>query len=241
MYRMQVANIDKFEEKLRAAEEELNIATKDRIPVTYKRTGFFGKWVIWTFNRVYNPGKLKKKIEIDCWHNKVSLDQFLVLHSALYALGMAAIGVAILWYIFRLAGMGGRDGGFSAFVSQDSFIYICCRIVQFKYFLMSNNLSATPESIKNGKIHYCRWEIWERCKLQRRCGNARGQDGSQRVCGLSKGKGIWKLDPKLSLMLQWNLLVIHALFYLLLHYREQFYNAMWECCILSKRGPCNRH
>ncbi|XP_067308119.1 mitochondrial inner membrane m-AAA protease component paraplegin [Pseudorasbora parva] len=77
MYRMQVANIDKFEEKLRAAEEELNIDAKDRIPVTYKRTGFFG--------------------------------------NALYALGMAAIGVAILWYIFRLAGMGGRDGGFSAF------------------------------------------------------------------------------------------------------------------------------
>ncbi|XP_016396326.1 paraplegin-like [Sinocyclocheilus rhinocerous] len=80
MYRMQVANIDKFEEKLRAAEEELNIDTKDRIPVTYKRTGFFG--------------------------------------NALYALGMAAIGVAILWYIFRLAGMGGRDGGFSAFLKN---------------------------------------------------------------------------------------------------------------------------
>ncbi|KAK7169713.1 hypothetical protein R3I94_000070 [Phoxinus phoxinus] len=77
MYRMQVANIDKFEEKLRAAEEELKIDAKDRIPVNYKRTGFFG--------------------------------------NALYALGMAAIGVAILWYIFRLAGMGGRDGGFSAF------------------------------------------------------------------------------------------------------------------------------
>uniref|UniRef100_A0A669BVL5 SPG7 matrix AAA peptidase subunit, paraplegin n=1 Tax=Oreochromis niloticus TaxID=8128 RepID=A0A669BVL5_ORENI len=77
MYRMQVANIDKFEEKLRAAEEELNIDSKDRIPVSYKRTGFFG--------------------------------------NAVYALGMAAIGVAILWYIFRLAGMGGRDGGFSAF------------------------------------------------------------------------------------------------------------------------------
>uniref|UniRef100_A0A8C9U4P3 SPG7 matrix AAA peptidase subunit, paraplegin n=1 Tax=Scleropages formosus TaxID=113540 RepID=A0A8C9U4P3_SCLFO len=80
MYRMQVANIDKFEEKLRAAEDELNIDTKDRIPVLYKRTGFFG--------------------------------------NALYALGMAAIGVAILWYIFRLAGMGGREGGFSAFVSM---------------------------------------------------------------------------------------------------------------------------
>lgn len=71
----------------------------------------------------------EKKIKIDCWQNKVSLDQFLVLHSALYALGMAAIGVAILWYIFRLAGMGGRDGGFSAFVCQDSFIYIRYRIV----------------------------------------------------------------------------------------------------------------
>uniref|UniRef100_A0A8C7R8Z8 SPG7 matrix AAA peptidase subunit, paraplegin n=1 Tax=Oncorhynchus mykiss TaxID=8022 RepID=A0A8C7R8Z8_ONCMY len=79
MYRMQVANIDKFEEKLRAAEEELNIDAKDRIPVSYKRTGFFG--------------------------------------NALYALGMAAIGVAILWYIFRLAGMGGKEGGFSAFVN----------------------------------------------------------------------------------------------------------------------------
>ncbi|XP_056464281.1 paraplegin [Gadus chalcogrammus] len=77
MYRMQVANIDKFEEKLRAAEKELNIDNKDRIPVSYKRTGFFG--------------------------------------NALYALGMAAIAVAILWYLFRLAGMGGREGGFSAF------------------------------------------------------------------------------------------------------------------------------
>ncbi len=41
-----------------------------------------------------------------------------LLCSAVYALGMAAIGVAILWYIFRLAGMGGREGGFSAFVSN---------------------------------------------------------------------------------------------------------------------------
>ncbi|XP_076585904.1 mitochondrial inner membrane m-AAA protease component paraplegin [Chaetodon auriga] len=77
MYRMQVANIDKFEEKLRAAEEELNIDTKDRIPVSYKRIGFFG--------------------------------------NALYALGLAAVVVLFLWYIFRLAGMGGREGGFSAF------------------------------------------------------------------------------------------------------------------------------
>lgn len=51
MYRMQVANIDKFEEKLRAAEDELNIESKDRIPVSYKRTGFFGKYVgcLWTW------------------------------------------------------------------------------------------------------------------------------------------------------------------------------------------------
>uniref|UniRef100_A0A8C5XCT7 SPG7 matrix AAA peptidase subunit, paraplegin n=1 Tax=Microcebus murinus TaxID=30608 RepID=A0A8C5XCT7_MICMU len=77
MYRMQVANIDKFEEKLRAAEDELNIDGKDRIPVSYKRTGFFG--------------------------------------NALYALGMTAVGLAILWYVFRLAGMTGREGGFSAF------------------------------------------------------------------------------------------------------------------------------
>ncbi|XP_042558160.1 paraplegin isoform X2 [Dipodomys spectabilis] len=77
MYRMQVANIDKFEEKLRAVEDELKIESKDRIPVSYKRTGFFG--------------------------------------NALYALGMTAVGLAILWYIFRLTGMTGREGGFSAF------------------------------------------------------------------------------------------------------------------------------
>lgn len=41
-----MANIDKFEEKLRAAEDELNIEGRDRIPVTYKRTGFFGKYVV---------------------------------------------------------------------------------------------------------------------------------------------------------------------------------------------------
>lgn len=45
MYRMQVANIDRFEEKLRAAEDALGIEGKDRIPVSYKRTGFFGKYV----------------------------------------------------------------------------------------------------------------------------------------------------------------------------------------------------
>uniref|UniRef100_A0A8D0XR70 Mitochondrial inner membrane m-AAA protease component paraplegin n=1 Tax=Sus scrofa TaxID=9823 RepID=A0A8D0XR70_PIG len=77
MYRMQVANIDRFEEKLRAAEDELNIGGQDRIPVSYRRTGFFG--------------------------------------NALYALGMTAVGLAILWYVFRLAGMTGREGGFSAF------------------------------------------------------------------------------------------------------------------------------
>ena len=41
----------------------------------------------------------------------------LSLASALYALGMTAVGLAILWYVFRLAGMTGREGGLSAFVS----------------------------------------------------------------------------------------------------------------------------
>ncbi|XP_037671596.1 paraplegin isoform X1 [Choloepus didactylus] len=77
MYRMQVANIDKFEEKLRAAEDELGIAGQDRIPVSYKRSGFFG--------------------------------------NALYAVGVTAVAAAILWYVFRLTGMTGREGGFSAF------------------------------------------------------------------------------------------------------------------------------
>lgn len=45
MYRMQMANTDRFEEKLRAAEDALGIEGKDRIPVSYKRTGFFGKYV----------------------------------------------------------------------------------------------------------------------------------------------------------------------------------------------------
>lgn len=43
MYRMRVASIDRFEEKLRAAEEELNIDAKDRIPVSYKRIGVSGR------------------------------------------------------------------------------------------------------------------------------------------------------------------------------------------------------
>lgn len=42
--------------------------------------------------------------------------------SALYALGMTAVGLAILWYVFRLAGMTGREGGFSAFVSYTNYI-----------------------------------------------------------------------------------------------------------------------
>ncbi|KAG8144231.1 hypothetical protein E2320_001328 [Naja naja] len=76
-YVMKVANIDKFEEKLRAAEEELNIDLSDRIPVSYRRSSFFG--------------------------------------NALYTLGMTVVSVGILWYIFRLAGISGREGAFSAF------------------------------------------------------------------------------------------------------------------------------
>ncbi|EHH60658.1 hypothetical protein EGM_12075, partial [Macaca fascicularis] len=88
MYRMQVANIDKFEEKLRAAEDELNIEAKDRIPVSYRRTGFFG---------------------------------------ALYSVGMTAVGLAILWCVFRLAGMTGREGGFSAF-SPERFLQLGAKV-----------------------------------------------------------------------------------------------------------------
>lgn len=46
LYTMRVANIDKFEEKLRAAEDELNIDEKERIPVSYKHPGFYGKYDI---------------------------------------------------------------------------------------------------------------------------------------------------------------------------------------------------
>lgn len=44
VYSMKVANIDKFEEKLRAAEDSLNISVMDRIPVTYRRIDFSGKF-----------------------------------------------------------------------------------------------------------------------------------------------------------------------------------------------------
>ncbi|KAL9839623.1 LOW QUALITY PROTEIN: mitochondrial inner membrane m-AAA protease component paraplegin [Geothlypis trichas] len=46
LYTMRVANIDKFEEKLRAVEDELNIDEKDRIPISYKRPGFYGNDVL---------------------------------------------------------------------------------------------------------------------------------------------------------------------------------------------------
>ncbi|XP_029316925.1 paraplegin [Cottoperca gobio] len=77
MYKMQVANIDKFEEKLRAAEEELSIDAKDRVQVSYKRIGFFG--------------------------NVIS------------TLVIAGFSLAVAFYVIRLLGMGGREGGFSAF------------------------------------------------------------------------------------------------------------------------------
>ncbi|XP_077307145.1 mitochondrial inner membrane m-AAA protease component paraplegin isoform X1 [Lithobates pipiens] len=44
VYVMKVANIDKFEEKLRAAEDALNISVMDRIPVKYRRIDFSGKF-----------------------------------------------------------------------------------------------------------------------------------------------------------------------------------------------------
>lgn len=46
LYTMRVANIDKFEEKLRAVEDELNIDEKERIPISYKHPGFYGNDVL---------------------------------------------------------------------------------------------------------------------------------------------------------------------------------------------------
>ncbi|XP_037265492.1 paraplegin isoform X4 [Falco rusticolus] len=46
LFTMRVANIDKFEEKLRAAEDELNIDERERIPVSYKHPGFYGNDII---------------------------------------------------------------------------------------------------------------------------------------------------------------------------------------------------
>ncbi|XP_071973538.1 mitochondrial inner membrane m-AAA protease component paraplegin [Engystomops pustulosus] len=76
-YRMKVANIDKFEERLRAAEDGLNIALTDRIPLSYKRTEFFG--------------------------------------NAVYTIAFTALAIGLIVYFFRLIGLTGRQGGFSAF------------------------------------------------------------------------------------------------------------------------------
>ncbi|NXP54495.1 SPG7 protein, partial [Heliornis fulica] len=46
LYTMRVANIDRFEEKLRAAEDELNIDERERIPVSYKHPGFYGNDIV---------------------------------------------------------------------------------------------------------------------------------------------------------------------------------------------------
>lgn len=79
-------------------------------------------------------------------------------YSALYALGMAAIGVAILWYIFRLAGMGGREGGFSAFVRFLWFnlitlhLYSPYEYVILPFFLtLQNQLKMAKFTIVDGK------------------------------------------------------------------------------------------
>lgn len=73
---MQVANMDTFEEKFQAAEEELNMEGKVRVPVSYKSKGFFG-------DALSNLG------DDNSGHGR-------------------AVGV------FHLAGMVGRERGFSA-------------------------------------------------------------------------------------------------------------------------------
>ena len=67
---------------------------------------------------VLTSGKCGKHLA--CRHDNTTFLATFLPGSAVYALGMAAIGVAILWYLFRLAGMGGREGGFSAFVSRQT-------------------------------------------------------------------------------------------------------------------------
>lgn len=76
---------------------------------------------------------------------------------------MAAVGVAILWYIFRLAGMSGRDGGFSAFVSSDLWTNLqhfkkhprstCSLICLVIFFLrlIQNQLKMAKFTIVDGK------------------------------------------------------------------------------------------
>lgn len=46
VFKMPVVNIDKFEEKLKALEDGLNIDIKDRIPVSYQRHSPFAKYVV---------------------------------------------------------------------------------------------------------------------------------------------------------------------------------------------------
>lgn len=66
LYTMRVANIDKFEEKLRAAEDELNIDERERIPVSYKHPGFYGKYEL-----------ISCLLFILCWQQHPSLGKFL--------------------------------------------------------------------------------------------------------------------------------------------------------------------
>lgn len=73
---MQVANMDTFEEKLQAAEDELNMEGKVRVPVSCKSKGFF--------------------------------------RDVLSNLGDDSSGHGLAGGVLHLAGMVGRDRGFSA-------------------------------------------------------------------------------------------------------------------------------
>lgn len=82
----------------------------------------------------------------------------MVIRSALYAVGMAAVGVAILWYIFRLTGMVGKEGGFSAFVSWPSKATRKFQVVKklifspiISFFFFQNQLKMAKFTIVDGK------------------------------------------------------------------------------------------
>ncbi|XP_068117082.1 mitochondrial inner membrane m-AAA protease component paraplegin isoform X2 [Hyperolius riggenbachi] len=77
VYRLKVANIDKFEEKLRSAEDALNVSMLDRVPVTYRRITF--------------------------------------THKVMGTVFVAAIGLAGIFYLSRVASAASRQGGFGAF------------------------------------------------------------------------------------------------------------------------------
>lgn len=68
---------------------------------------------------------------------------------------MAAVGVGILWYIFRLAGMGAREGGFSAFVSYDSFNTFLLRQQFIQISKVCDRMQLLPHILNQSRYVWC--------------------------------------------------------------------------------------